>query len=166
MNRYDFALGKKPEIVFNSKKSSVPKNMDEAVDYIIEEFMTHMAVDYLLENPDMTPMSHVTLFTDLRARHLAGVITEEMFISQFKGLAHRLKNDWNLWEHSDITKDFFRLDIRNDADKTYEILLSLAYRRINKITNGKCYATGNECPSPKLNNGSYGLNSGCGGGLC
>lgn len=165
MNRYDFALGRKPEIVFNSKlKKSVPKTLNEAVDYIIEEFMTHMATDYILENPGPA-MAHITLFTNLRAMHMSGDMTEQKFLSQYQGVARKIKHNWNLDELSSIVYGFKRLNI-HDADTICNMILVLVYRKIVGIKNGICHTIKNPCPNSKLNDGSFGLNSECGMGLC
>jgi hypothetical protein len=185
VNRFDIALGKTPtseetapsvfKAIDRLNDHAIPKTLDEAVDALGDLMMATMS----------DQVAHVTLWTEIRSRVIIGEMTEEQFLGRFHhSMGHYIRNEWGLWEDSDLAKHFKAMGIWHPDDMSGIILASL-YRKITEKERdlkaqirhyreywaehgepGMCAFTGKKCSSINLDDGSHGVSSDCGQGVC
>jgi hypothetical protein len=129
MNRYDFALGKKQEI-----PPEDPSSCDEIIQNAnnLEEAWNHYKPQTIREA--------VYFLKKLREKHLLFItkdfnaLTENQFTGRaHHGLGQQIRNDWGLWQDSDLAKNFKEMGIHH-ADDMSGIILATTYREITGQT--------------------------------
>jgi hypothetical protein len=121
----------------------------------------------------------------LREEALAGKITEKIFVGQYHfGGGMGIRNGWGLWADSDLAKHFKALGVWHPDDMS-GIIFASVYRKVTgrnrdlegqikyyqdnwakTLEKGVCLFTGGKCLAPELDDGSHGVNGGCGEGTC